>query len=356
MNCSDGNACTTDKVLNGGTCSATCWFSPINQCVGGDSCCPTGCNGVTDSDCPAICGNGLLEGLETCDTAIAAGQPGACPTTCQDGDACTLDTMLNPGTCKATCSFTAINQCTSGDGCCPAGCTPAVDSECSSSTGDDPVAYWKFEGDGVDATGHGFDLSSGTNAPPPDGHPCGAVSYGAGLLQNAVGTGSTIWGNDMFVGSAPLLQFSGDFTISLWAYRTAPVYDSDTLMQKVDEIYLARRQDAAATVLYVATGPSQYVILVDNSGAGNPLNQWYHVIAYRQGNTIGLVVNGKGSATATMPSGPYVGNSPLLVGRNSAGYPWQGMIDEIGIWNRTLSGSEIAYLYNGGTGARPPLP
>ncbi|MCA9667787.1 MAG: hypothetical protein KC503_19440 [Myxococcales bacterium] len=137
--CSDGQACTQDALLNGGTCGAQCSFTPITSCTNGDGCCPTGCNAVSDSDCSPSCGNGVVEPPETCDTAIAAGQPGACPTSCSDGNSCTQDTLLNGGTCGAQCTFTNITSCTGGDGCCPSGCNAVNDSDCSPSCGNGVV-------------------------------------------------------------------------------------------------------------------------------------------------------------------------------------------------------------------------
>ncbi|MCC6748334.1 MAG: hypothetical protein IT371_11790 [Deltaproteobacteria bacterium] len=135
IGCSDGNVCTQDVLLNGGTCAASCAFNAITQCRAGDGCCPTGCNANTDSDCAPRCGNGVLEAQEACDTAIPTGQTGACPVGCSDGSVCTADALLNPGTCLARCSFTVITQCQAGDGCCPPGCNAATDGDCSAVCG-----------------------------------------------------------------------------------------------------------------------------------------------------------------------------------------------------------------------------
>ena len=43
------------------------------------------------TDCPAICGNGVIDTGERCDRGITAGFPGACAYTCDDADACTVD-------------------------------------------------------------------------------------------------------------------------------------------------------------------------------------------------------------------------------------------------------------------------
>jgi hypothetical protein len=73
----------------------------------------------------AICGNGVVEHPELCD--------GDCPSSCDDGDACTVDTLLgSSATCDAVCEFVSKQapDCASLDGCCPAGCTELGDADC----------------------------------------------------------------------------------------------------------------------------------------------------------------------------------------------------------------------------------
>jgi hypothetical protein len=51
--CDDGMSCTTDTLVSGGTCNATCSHTTITQPINGDGCCPTGATGQDDNDCPA---------------------------------------------------------------------------------------------------------------------------------------------------------------------------------------------------------------------------------------------------------------------------------------------------------------
>jgi len=46
--CDDLDSCTTGEICTNGTCGGG---TPVTQCVGGDSCCPSGCTEQTDSDC-----------------------------------------------------------------------------------------------------------------------------------------------------------------------------------------------------------------------------------------------------------------------------------------------------------------
>src|SRR5262249_20374055 len=127
--CNDGDQCTTDALTNPGTCTAACTFAPVTMCQTGDGCCPSGCTGGSDGDC-SLCGNGLVDFGETCDLGIPSGMPGSCPTSCDDRDACTTDTLQLAGTCQALCKNAPVTMCQGGDGCCPAGCTFDTDSDC----------------------------------------------------------------------------------------------------------------------------------------------------------------------------------------------------------------------------------
>ncbi|MCB9556351.1 MAG: hypothetical protein H6707_09635 [Deltaproteobacteria bacterium] len=83
-----------------------------------------------DGSVSVKCGNGKVDTGEKCDTAIASGSAGACPTSCNSLDSCKPNTLVGAGTCQAHCAQTTITACTGGDGCCPSGCTAASDSDC----------------------------------------------------------------------------------------------------------------------------------------------------------------------------------------------------------------------------------
>jgi hypothetical protein len=76
---------------------------------------------------------------ESCDTGIAAGAPGACPTACSDGDPCTDDVLVSAGTCQAACLFLRVTAFRAGDGCCPAGADFTVDADCAPACGNGVV-------------------------------------------------------------------------------------------------------------------------------------------------------------------------------------------------------------------------
>ena len=90
------------------------------------------------NNCMLACGDGVVNAVELCDTGISAGDPGACPTACDDSDACTVD-VLAGDMCQAECVNTAITTAIPDDGCCPAGINSTQDNDCSPVCGNDVV-------------------------------------------------------------------------------------------------------------------------------------------------------------------------------------------------------------------------
>jgi Lamin Tail Domain len=75
-----------------------------------------------------LCGDGVVDGGEQCDVAIASGI-GSCPIACDDADACTADS-LSGSECTSICAHVDITDAMSGDGCCPAQANANTDSDC----------------------------------------------------------------------------------------------------------------------------------------------------------------------------------------------------------------------------------
>jgi hypothetical protein len=131
--CEATEACETAEFWGfEASCTLECRREPITVCsMTSDGCCPDDCTYQTDADCAEpVCGDGSIDGDETCDSAIPASDEGACPQTCDDNRACTND-LMSGSDCEVFCQRSSIVQCTGGDDCCPAGCTEADDPDCA---------------------------------------------------------------------------------------------------------------------------------------------------------------------------------------------------------------------------------
>jgi hypothetical protein len=117
------------------------------------------------------CGDGQVTGTELCDTGIAAGNPGACPSECISNLLCFVSTLRGSG-CYTVCMLEEV-ACKDGDACCPATCSPSTDSDCSVSCGDGIVQIDRGE---ICEPSSAIGQNSGTVACPTscpdDGNAC----------------------------------------------------------------------------------------------------------------------------------------------------------------------------------------
>ncbi len=188
LSCDDGDPCTTDALV-GTECNAECEAS-VDVAVGADDgCCPDGADHDADGDCVPDCGDGVLGAHESCDSAIPAGEEGACPDTCDDSDPCTGDAMTGSRTtCDVLCSNTPFSVCGDGDLCCPPGCTDSNDLDCSGTCGNGSVEAPEVcdgsEFGGADCTDFGYVDAAGLRCE------AGCASVSTDFCQAVCGNGT----------------------------------------------------------------------------------------------------------------------------------------------------------------------
>ena len=192
------------------------------------------------------------------------------------------------------------------------------------------VAYYPFDGNANDASGHGYDLALAGNA--------GFASGQFGQALSLDGTGNQYASRP--ISDAAFNFGSGDFTIQGWA-DFATVGAPEILIEKFTG------GSGPGWTLYALSGGIEFY----NGGpvtASQALatNQWYQFAVEQSGGTLSLFVNGSLLASGTV--GTTISTDPLLIGRRNAGdgraCGLNGQIDDVAIWNRALSQDEISYL------------
>ena len=79
---------------------------------------------------------------------------------------------------------------------------------------------------------------------------------------------------------------------------------------------------------------------------------WYHGAVTYDGTTIKLYVNGQLENQAPIGLNTVLESYGLLIGHRAGGSFWTGQIDEPAIYDRALSASEIAAIYNAGSAGK----
>ena len=99
-------------------------------------------------------------------------------------------------------------------------------------------------------------------------------------------------------------------------------------------------------------------IFSSTTGAGFiTLNTWNHcVMTYDGAGNVNLYKNGVnvGSGSVSWTDGTGASNTYIGTYNGISNY-FTGLLDEIGIWNRVLTPSEVTELYNSGAGKQYPL-
>ena len=81
----------------------------------------------------------------------------------------------------------------------------------------------------------------------------------------------------------------------------------------------------------------------------SPLNTWHHFVGITTSSQLIIYIDGIFSASATYACpNPPVQNSWYLGADNNGGLNnfWNGSLDDVRVYNRALSASEILALYN----------
>ncbi len=190
----------------------------------------------------------------------------------------------------------------------------------------------------------------------------GGLTYGAGKSGNAF----IFNGNTAHV-SLPTDTFNsltGDFSINAWVYivntgLTQAILSS--LAYNGTNAWGFNITNLGGNSIAIYNGTSTFYTLTESSP--NPYNTWYMVTITRKANTgTKIYYNGSVSASNTSSVNPVYNstNHRPSIGASSYGPLFSNLvqyyfangskIDELNVWNKELTSTEITELYNSGTG------
>jgi len=200
------------------------------------------------------------------------------------------------------------------------------------------VSWWKAEGDTNDSQ----DSNNGTFK--------GTPAYSSGEVGQAFSFDGNI-ANYISVPAASNLDLT-TFTVDAWINPTATgsaayIVDKSGGNSPGVNYYLALTSDNHAEFGFqdgsYRNVDSTNVIL---------LNTWTHLAGTYDGATVKLYVNGALDASLTYSGTPPVGH-PLRIGlRNDDQFPVVGLVDEVEIFSRALTDTEVATIFAAGSNGK----
>ena len=202
------------------------------------------------------------------------------------------------------------------------------------------VGWWGFSGNANDASGNGnnFTVSGGTLTTDRN------VTSNAAYQFN--GTNQYLVNNNL----SHIFSESGSFSVSVWVYKTGTATGSAIMSGA----------PGGGPFIWIIQGNGTDMMMGTNKQgaawfwAPTPLtlNNWDHYVGVYTTNSMTFYKNGVLSASNTYThTGATSVTQPLYVGRGASGTYLAGKVDDIGIWDRSLTSQEILDLYNASCGS-----
>lgn len=192
------------------------------------------------------------------------------------------------------------------------------------------------------------------NAQDHVGFSHGSPTLGAGFTAGEVGRGFSFNGTSgaVNINDSPSWNFGkSDFTIDLWVrfgaiIPRAPFISSDDLQRKwifwYDELGHGALPGPALRFHISAPGMASKDPI---SASWRPITgAWYHVAVTRATNNYSLYINGARVAGATSSETVPDASAALQIGAAEA-FHFNGALDEIDIFDRALSSSEVRAIF-----------
>ncbi len=183
----------------------------------------------------------------------------------------------------------------------------------------------------------------------------GTLVGGATFMPGMVGQAFSFDGVDdvVTVPNAPSLNLgpNSPITVELWAYRTG----SASVMHFIGKRTGCGFNDFNYQMAFDPTRGLSFGSDPINgpviTGQQMPLNTWTHLAGTFDGTTFRFYINGSLAGTSTGTLGP-INNAPFEIGNSGTCTPFGGLIDEVSLYNRALSTSEIQAIFNAGSAGK----
>ncbi len=145
-----------------------------------------------------------------------------------------------------------------------------------------------------------------------------------------------------------IFNITNKITVEGWFYHASDAYYSP-IISRDDAI---RRSWTVRTINYDNISFSVWNGASAVTAAKlitNPVNSWHHFAAVCNSTAVIIYVDGVSGVPVDFSGDIIDTNMPLNIGRGAGSYPyWNGSIDEVKIYNRILSPTEINASYNTG--------
>lgn len=214
-------------------------------------------------------------------------------------------------------------------------------------------SYWKLdEASGTIADSHGAN----------DGTLTGATYGATGVINNAIDFDGT--GDYITIGDVLDFDYNEPFSIQAWYKPNSAGADNHFIVSKQEDSgnfrgYSLWRGGSGQShrVLWELVSTGSNLLSFRGTTQLTNTSKWYHIVATYDGSddvsgmTVYIdAVSESSTGTTNSLSTTTVNAIDLVIGARRTAQETDGLIDEVGIWSRELTSSDVTALYNSGSG------
>jgi fibronectin type 3 domain-containing protein len=195
------------------------------------------------------------------------------------------------------------------------------------------VAAYSFD----EGSGAAIEDRSGSNNP-------GSINGAAWTTQGKFNAALSFNGVNAIaiVNASSTLNIATAMTLEAWVQPTAAQSSWRAILHRETDAYYLHASCPDGAMLPAGGGMLNGVERYVSGPAAIPVNTWTHLATTYDGTTLRQYVNGVEVSSRAVSGTIEVNAKPLRIGGNTyAGQFFQGLIDEVRIYNRALTGAEI---------------
>ena len=209
---------------------------------------------------------------------------------------------------------------------------------------------------------YSFNEGTGGTVADLSGNNLTGTIVGAAWTAGRYASGLSFNGTTSYVdlGNPAALQLTGSMTIEAWVNAAATPPDDGQIVAKSDGTgwQFKTSPDTGPNTFGVGVSGTSGAITQRYSTTVRSLNTWYHVagVYNATAGTLSTYVNGvldNGTLRGTIPATQVNQAVNVNIGRRTGGFYFNGTIDEVRIYNRALSATEIQTDMNTPLGGAP---
>lgn len=201
------------------------------------------------------------------------------------------------------------------------------------------VSWWKGDGDSLD----NFGANHGT------------LMGGATFAPGMVGQAFSFNGTSSYVVTPLATAATDSVTLDAWVKWSGP--NAATARQLI--LYNGN-YDSAGYGLFAENDGTLLLLVGHGTSEALPTNvvlsqgSWQHVVAVRSGGTWSVYLNGQAQSivSGNISASPNVPTTNTIIGGANGQNYFNGLIDEVEIFNRALTADDIASIYNAGSAGK----